>query len=443
MSEQNIWHSVAMVIYLLTLNYLRKGFANSSSWFCLFFAMYFTGNVFGYLFASLNDPFFRWMKGLSATTLHGQILVTAMMVSWIVHLLVRRHIASVRLFKRLPTLVVQDAKLDQVFRKSAFVGAALAMVLSLSGYLGYFIRPEYLENPPSWLEVAKGIIAACNGALFLVVAREFRSSGKTSKSTNFLLIVWVVAGLFAGFKTMVVSPALILMVGAWLSQKLMARHFAVFGFLVVLAYSVVEPLREAKIRSRTLTARQGMMEVLGSDEFAMMSVTQVIESFSRRIDFTTTGVQTLQAYERNGLKETERRLREYFRLFPIMAAVPRGMWPDKPLANIGAVLCVELSGISRNSVTPSTPVMTFVWHGWPSVFLVYSVWAVLCTVGGQIVANTKMQFYQYSPFILFAVILSQTSEIMASTYIIILRLSGVLVLLYWFGLMSKSRSVNR
>ena len=438
MTEQDFWYAVATLIYALTFFHLRKGLKNSTSWFCLLFVYLFSQNVLGYLFASLNDPFFAWIKGLPATTLHGQILVFAMLVAWTTHMLVRNKLANARLFQNLPILPVAERSVEKWLRAIVLTGAFFVVVLSLSGYLGYFIRREYLVSPPAWLDSALKLISLSRGCLFVLIASNFQTLGRTSNWTKLLIALGIIAGFFTGFKSMVVWPAILLVVGSWISASLKLKHVVLLFGVVVLAYSVVEPLRETKIQDPSLTTSDALIRVLDDDSFALMDLSSVAQQFSRRIDISTTGVQTLTALEQGSLSIYRNRLSEYFRLSPIMAFVPRAVWPDKPLANLGSVLSFSIYGHDGSSITPSVVVTTYIWGGWAGILLVYCGWGVSCTIGGQIVTKTKHQFYQSMPIILYAGVLSFASDIMASSYINILRMTVLMLMLYYSGIIRRT-----
>ena len=255
MSEQVIWNLSASTIFLLSLFQLRKGLIDSTTWFCLLFSIGFSGNVIGYPLALSNDPVFIFMKDMPTTTLYGQITFVAMVAAWMGHYLVKRKLALTAAFKTLPELPLSDSELDKIFRFLISFCAFLAIILVMSGYLGYFISSDYLITPPRWLEIVKALITISIGLLFLVVVKEFQKNKKLGTQTLSLLAIWIIEGFLSGFKYMVVTPGLFVLIGAWIAGRVRGWHYLLLALLIVAAYSVVEPMREAKcrmIRSRLM-----------------------------------------------------------------------------------------------------------------------------------------------------------------------------------------------
>lgn len=442
MSEQAFWHIAAICIYLLSLFRLRKGFIDSTSWFCLFFAIGFSGNVLGYPLAVLDDPVFTWMRETQGLTLHGKILFTAMVAAWTGHLLVRKKMAMNHWFHKLPSLSISPIKLDRAFRSIAVAGAISIFILIAFGFYGYFINRAYLHNPPAWLDFIKSILAVSNGLLFLVVLTEFQVKTRLGTRTVFLLMLWIMAGFLSGFKTMVVLPGLFLVVSSWIAGRFRLRYVFVMCLLIVMAYSIIEPMRVAKRQSESLTAFDAITLVTSSDDFVLMESGTVIDRFFQRIDYTRTAVSTLTEYERGHLKEFKRRVDEYFKLAPIIAVVPRFLWPSKPLANLGGVLSFELTGNNRSAVTPSSIVITYIWGGWFGLILVSFAWSVLCTMGGQIVFKNKNSIYKHAPLILLAIVLSLSPAVMASYLIAVIRMAIIVLILIQLRVLRVPRATN-
>ena len=193
----------------------------------------------------------------------------------------------------------------------------------------------------------------------------------------------------------------------------------------------------------TLTAYDAFFQVVSDKEFSMMEESDVLDQFLQRIDYTRDAVVTLAEYKRGQLNEYKRQLDEYYMLTPVMAFIPRALWPEKPLQDLGAVLYYELTGIKGNSITPSQVVVTYIWGGWPGLIFISVIWGMLCTVGGQIIIDNKSSIYKHAPFIILAIALSQSPSIMAEYFINSARLIIFIYILYKFGVIRRVRSSSR
>ena len=194
MTEQDISHLIAVVLFLFTMTRLRRGLVDSTSWFSLFFCFAFSGNLLGYPLAVFGSPLFASIRGSSGATLHGRIVVVAMISAWVGHLVVKDMVLNSKVLRRLPKLVSKSIELNTLFRFVTIAGATLSIVMSATGYNGYAIDREYLNNPPVWLDLMRSAESISRSVLFLVFARDFQETGKLQKNTKVLMAVWVFPG---------------------------------------------------------------------------------------------------------------------------------------------------------------------------------------------------------------------------------------------------------
>lgn len=433
MFELEIWNLLALFVYILSFIHLRKGLRDSTSWFCLFFVIGYSGNILGYPLALSGNSDFTWLCNAPYIKLHGQLLLVGMISSWIGHFMVKRKAGKVKVLANLPALQLSNSQLYKILQFITVGGAILSIILSLYGYYGYYVTESFLYDPPPWLDTMKKVLSLTSGVLFLIMISIYQVQRRLGIKEIFLSILWIFAGFLTGFKTLVVLPVLYVIVAAWMTRKLRIIHLIVFSIVVVLSYSVIEPMRSAKLAGDAESAYQGMSIVLKSDEFGIMELESVWEKFLLRVDYTRNGVLTLEAYKHGRLREFKRRVNEAFKFAPIMAIVPRILWPDKPLADLGGVLSAELTGNPRSAITPSQSVVSYVWGGWFGVVFTAFVWGILTTAGGQIIIYYNHLPYKYAPFLLLAIVLSHIPAIMASYYINIVRMLIFLFAFYHIG----------
>ncbi len=438
MTEQDVSHLIAVVLFVFTLTRLRRGLVDSTSWFAMFFCFAFLGNLLGYPLAAFGSPVFESIRGSGGATLHGRIVVVGMISAWVGHLVVKDLMTNSNMLRNLPRLVSKNVELSTLFKSLTIAGALLSLVMSATGYNGYAIDRKFLENPPAWLDIMRATESIARATLFLVILYDFSKFGKLQKSTKLLMVLWILSGLMAGFKTQVVMPGVFVVLGSWMTGGgVKARHLAVFAGLTILAYSVIEPMRAVLIKGRHESAQSSITKVVSNDDFGMMRAGSVLDQFVRRIDYTRNAVRTLGAYKRGRVSRTQARLYEYHLYIPLLAVIPRALWKGKPLSNIGAVLYTDLTKRKGNSITPSRSVMSFLWGGWLGLVFSAALWGILCTLSGQLSLYCVRDSYAYAPYIVLALVLSSGTAMMASYLIHSIRIVVVIFLLRRIGIVRR------
>ena len=436
MASFDLYYMLALAIYVAALYRLRLGFSDTTTWFFYIFAFAFSQNIFGYLLALFSNPDFVWLRETPTITLHNELLITAMLSALFGHLLARNQLRNLEPIVNLPPLALSETFLLRAYVTLAIAGVLIILFLSTQGYYGYYIDVRYLTKPPRWLDVVRLLISLSAGFLFVIQAHSFQIRGKLGRLELLLTAMWISAGVLTGFKSMVVGPILTAFAAAWIARRHRVSHLVALAMTIAFAYIVVEPLRVEKQSKPDITLQAALWNVLFEKSSATKDNQWIVQQFARRLDLSSDGVRVLSAYEKGHLRRYEGRLAEYFRLWPIIAVVPRAIWEDKPLANIGSILYQDLTGDRNNSITPSLLVTTYIYGGWLWMILIYALLGIFITLGGQIILKSSQNIILFAPWLLYGWTLSSTVDIMADAYIMIFRVSIIMAGLFFIGAFS-------
>jgi hypothetical protein len=247
-----------------------------------------------------------------------------------------------------------------------------------------------------------------------------------------LLLLWTAAGLASGFKMQVVLPLFSALVAAWLANRLGSRHWASFAIALVLAYGVIEPMRESRWSAGHDNAVRGLYDLTTSEGVILPELDDVAMAFLARLDYSVTAVQALEADHFGQINAYRERLREAYLSLPALTFVPRLVWPNKPLANLGGGLSAELSGVV-NSVTPSTVVDSYLWGGHFGVVLNSILTAYFLVLAGLLLTNYMDQPLRYVPVLLLVPVLAMPTQIKVFHYIGVIRALVLTALFYAIG----------
>jgi hypothetical protein len=439
MASFDLYYMLALAIYVAALYRLRLGLMDSTAWFLYIFAFSFSQNIFGYLFALFSNPHFVWLREWPTITLHNELLLVAMISALSGHLAVRNSFKSLAPVAKLPPLVLGETFLTRSYLVLACSGLLVILILTTQGYYGYYINIRYLAKPPRWLDLARLWISLSAGFLFVLQANSYQIRGRLGRLELFLSALWVSAGVLTGFKSMVVGPILTAFAAAWIARKHRVIHLVALTLTIAFAYAIIEPLRVEKQSRPDATILSALWTVLFEESSGAKDSQSIAQRFAQRMDLSSDGVRVLSAHEKGQLSRYEERLAEYFRLWPIIAVVPRAIWEDKPLANIGAVLYQDLTGARNNSITPSLLVTTYIYGGWPGMIAIYIILGIFITLGGEIIRKSCENIILYAPWLLYGWALSSTIDIMADSYILIFRVSIIIAALFFIGMLRTVR----
>ena len=435
-------HFVAPILVIAAFYRIRRGMEDISSWPTLMFAIGFSSNAIAVPLAILGYEPYAWMLDLPATTTYGLVVIASMISFWAGHLTVRKGVVSWKWLSKVPPMEGTDSGFSRALYIFSMAGGAGAMMLSAAGYYGYYSAESVGYEPPAWLDIARLLITLQGGVLLFILWDEFRARGKPSLMAWILCAVWVFSGFASGFKTQVIMAGLFLVIAGWLTRRLQWRHMAVLGALLFVSYAVIEPLRDLRQYVQHDNAVRGLEQLATSDGSARMSAAEMFEQLVRRADYSGTGIVALAADENGQLNYYKARLDETYRLIPLLAFVPRAIWPDKPIADLGRDLSIELEDISTNSVTPSQPVGSYLWGGYLGVVLNNFIFGVAVTLCGALILRYGREPLKYFPILLCACILSLADTVMAYYYILALRY-GLATFCFYIFFMNLGRGSGR
>ena len=217
---------------------------------------------------------------------------------------------------------------------------ALAIELGVYGMLSH---PEALERHAAVLAFLKLSLAAGTLSYFLILLRYFERRAAGRVPVLFTLLVGVLiaahvgAGALAAFKSQVVFPLVIAGVAYFLATRRLPWVFIGWAALaLMLAYAVVEPFRAHIGRFGPPATLGAAVTAAGSayrNRDALVAESDVGrgEALARRVDLLGMTSVAVEYVARGGLTRAERhRFQDSLILAPVLAFVPRAIWPGKP-----------------------------------------------------------------------------------------------------------------
>ena len=385
-----------------------------------------------------------WLLGHPDTTLYLSIVlvsVTTTLAGFFVFTHLRRQL---RLFDAIPPLRASTSSLRLGSMVFSTACAVASIVMSASGYFGYFTTTAYLYSPPVWLDTASAVIGIGGGTLFVLFVAAGAAHRRFTASEWSVAALWSLAGLASGFKTLVVLPFFYILLATWLTGRFRLRQVAVFVVSLMVAYAVVEPLRGLRLSVSEDNALEGLTTLVSEDLLTAPKVTNVLSLFLNRIDYTTIGVEALEADRHGQLEVYRSRLSEAYRYLPVLAFVPRAVWPDKPLFDYGRELNIALTGMETNAITPSGVVASYLWLGYPGVLVNAILLSYLFVCSGRLLTTSLHDPLAYLPVLLLVIVIWTPESIVMARYVIILRVFVAVGLFYLIaGQLGLLRKVGR
>jgi len=234
----------------------------------------------------------------------------------------------------------------------------ISIYLGIYGYSSNYDRLIEAASYSQYLAMADSL----GKLVLLAVALEFYATNvATPRQWALLWIVLVcelLFGLLSGFKSQAAIPFIVLVLCHYAVRRFVPfwMFFAV-GLAIVASYAVIEPFRSARfseadfdgtsVRSIVQTMEKGLRDDSYSDvigEYAAFTFVMRINS----VNDASKGVE----YRRQGPPPdpSPNFLGDIF-LAPLYALVPRVLWQDKSLGNLGKWYSVEVMGYSESTAT--------------------------------------------------------------------------------------------
>jgi hypothetical protein len=436
-AEQYAWqialYSMIALIYGCAILFVVKASTPLRKWLGASFLVTYLENVVAFPLAMFGDERYLWLLGHPDTTLYFGIVLVSLattLAGLFVFTLRRR---PLRLIDAIPPLRASTRSLrfkTLVFSAACAVGS---IVMSASGYFGYFTATEYLYSPPVWLDFARTVIAIGGGTLFVLFMAAGARHHHLGVSEWTVVTIWCLAGVVAGFKSLVVLPFLYLLLAAWLTGRLRPMQVAVLVASILLGYTVVEPLRSLRLSVKKDNALEALNTLISENLLRAPDIINVLSLFVSRVDYTSIGVEALEADRHGQLGSYRSRLSDGYRNLVVLAFLPRAVWPSKPLFDHGRELSVALTGIETNSVTPSGVVASYLWAGYPGVFFNAIVLSYLLARSGRLLTTALRDPLAYAPIALLALVVWTPESIVLARYVGILRSCVAVGVFYLIG----------
>lgn len=251
---------------------------------------------------------------------------------------------------------------------SFIILSILSRILAIYlGIFGYAQDPDIIKDLSAF-DLPLNILGELGKFCLLIVSLAYFSSPENKKYKIIFLMILVVElffGILSGMKIGLMMPFVILLFTNYLiNKKLKKTYFFYFLIATALAYAIIEPFRvlrwyDPNFKSTpgyilsTFTEAYSLSQKigLGQAEFAenvflaaFMRTNYVIE------------IAKAKEYEDNvGLKDDDPDFK--FNLFasPLIALVPRALWPDKPIQSLGNWFTRKVWGWDIESSTAMTP----------------------------------------------------------------------------------------
>lgn len=418
----------------LALVVVRRGFKGPRSWFAMCFLLGSSSHLFSYPTARLGYTSHAWLLDSPSMMLYLSIVAISMTTSWVACEVCLRQRELPKILRNVPVIVIGEKTGLTIIYGVTLTGVAASILLTVWGYQGYFIGDDLMTEPPAWLDLVRRLLTISSSVIFLIYLTEFQNRGRLSAAAWVVTALWSFTGVLTALKTLVILPLLLIILAGWLMSRLRYFHIGLFVLAIWCAYTVVEPMREAKNSGISDNALDAFEYVIFSSEKGWADPADVVKAFLNRVDYSKEAIRALDLDEFGLLSDYRSRLEETYRLAPLLALVPRALWPEKPLANLGQELSIALDNAPGNSLTPSGPGDSYLWAGFFGVILNSFLATYFTVLGGRLLFRYANMPITYVPVILLAMAFSVQSSVMAYFYMNVLRISIAVTLFYLVAL---------
>jgi len=443
-TSQVALYLIVALTYGCAVVFVVKARTPLRKWLGASFLITYLENVVTFPAAMVGDERYLWLLGHPDTTLYLSLVLVSVTTTLAGFFVFTRLRPQLRLFEAIPPLRASTGALRSASIVFSLACAVASIVLSATGYGGYFTATAYLYSPPVWLDTVHAVIALGSDTLFVLLMAAGAAHRRFTALEWSVTAIWSLAGLASGMKSLVMLPFFYILLAAWLTSRLRLRQVAAFGASLMLAYAVVEPLRGLRLSVSEDNALEGLTALVSEDLLTAPEVTNVLSLFLARIDYTTTAVAALEADRYGQLEVYRSRLSEAYRYLPVLAFVPRAVWPEKPLSDYGRELSIALTGMETTSITPSGVVASYLWLGYPGVLINAVLLSYLFVGSGRLLTTSLRDPLAYWPIVLLVILIWTPESIVVSRYIVILRAFVAIGLFYLIsGQLGLLRNVGR
>ncbi|HRD67246.1 MAG TPA: hypothetical protein PKY50_13960 [Candidatus Competibacter sp.] len=425
---QFILMCIVIVLFIFSCFIAIRGFRSSTSWFCMVFSIsVFSQALFAFPAAFIGNSDYTWMIGREVSTTYLQVVVLSMISLWASHLLTRKKISFwVNKKLKIPQLKIQDKNIENIAYFFSLGGSIIAIFAANMGIYGYFVEREFLQNPPIWLDLFRKSLSLFVVFYFILFISIYRRSGSLNVRHYLLISLWIMVGFLSAFKLQVIQPIIILFVTAWMTKRLTIIHHLALGFSIILAYSVVEPMREIAVNSYySVTPYDAFAKSLTENNGA--DIDHIISRLISRLDYSSTAIQVLTADRFGQISQYKDRIINTYKLIPFLAFIPRAFWPEKPLQDLGRVLYNDLYGSDISAITPSGAIASYLIGGYIMVIFQSTLFGMFLTFSGSVLLKYHIYPMRYLPILILAISIS-----MGDTYFSYYLIKVLRVLLFTY-----------
>jgi len=232
--------------------------------------------------------------------------------------------------------------------------------LGIFGYSAELTSLHRFAAYKQWLDMA----TTSSRLILVVVALAYFSKGK--RTTLWIkALFWSVLfmevgfGFLSGFKGQTVFPIIVVgMIYYIFKRKLPWKWVAVMLLILPLSYQVIEPFREYRLyrldfQNKDLTE---IAEVVGrmfiivgsnNDEIYVPNV----EGFFKQLNLTKFAAGAIAHRDNLRLDETDPQFISRIVMSPLYAYIPRIVWPQKPVSNLGLWYNIKVRGMPENTLS--------------------------------------------------------------------------------------------
>lgn len=282
---------------------------------------------------------------------------------------------SEHLYQFLTTSIIQVKK---YLRKSYEINFNLVLffiilsVLSriLAIYLGIF---GYAQDPETIVELsAIGLPLNMVGELgkfcLLIISFAYFSSPRNKKYRITFIIILLAElffGILSGLKSGLIFPFVTIFLTYYIINKRIKKTFILYALIATaVAYTIVEPFRilrwyDPNFKStpgyiiNTFTEAYSLSQKIG---FAQSEFTEnIFLSAIMRNNYIIEIAKAKEYNDRVGLQNDDPNFKSLLFTAPLLAYVPRLLWPGKPVQNIGQWYTRKVWGWDGESSTAMTP----------------------------------------------------------------------------------------
>jgi hypothetical protein len=269
----------------------------------------------------------------------------------------RRLRASMALRPRLEPALIPVISLQVVYVTLVAFGIGL-------GVFGMASAAEAREENIELLDLINQGMQAGSLSLFLLLTYVFKSSaqGKPIKAlaivSGLLVVLHLFVGALSGFKNQLVMPFVMLAFAKFVAtRKISLSYILSTCVALIVAYQVIEPFRAYLWRN----SAHGSMEVASlieallksQEERNLMAETPISlgAQIASRFDLTGMTAVGIAAAADGTIAEKGAEFAESLYLAPILAWVPRTLWPGKPTYHSGVWFSNVVLGHMEDTVT--------------------------------------------------------------------------------------------